>query len=122
MATRDRSGGELLRGQCHDRLLASRHGFLSCTRHAMPFVVPVGVDCSGGAVQLVVHDRQLCGPLSGHVVALMVAAQPGAAELGWVVVAVGRLGPADGEAGYPFEVFSLEGWTFAAAVQPAACR
>ena len=41
MAVTEGTGTDLSLVQCCDRLLASRYGFLSCTRFAMPLVVPV---------------------------------------------------------------------------------
>ena len=108
MTATDRSSTDLAPALCRERLLAGRSGFLSCTRYAMPLVVPVELDCSDGQVLLTVHDRCLCGPLAGHVVALTVAGP------GWAVAAIGRLSTADDNA-LALEVSSLQGWTYPAA-------
>ena len=104
----DEGSGELGLAQCRERLLASSSGFMSCTRFAMPLVVPVELDCFDGQILLTVHDRRLCGPLPGHVVALTVAGP------GWAVAAVGQLSAADDRA-LVLHVSSLEGWTYPAA-------
>lgn len=107
MAT-DEGSGELGLAQCRARLLASSSGFMSCTRFAMPLVVPVELDCVDGQILLTVHDRRLCGPLPGHVVALTVYGP------GWAVAAVGQLASGDDSA-LVLEVSSLQGWTYPAA-------
>lgn len=105
----DEVSAELGLAQCHERLLASSSGFMSCTRFAMPLVVPVELDCFDGQILLTVHDRRLCGPLPGHVVALTVTGP------GWAVAAVGQLSSADDSA-LVLHISSLEGWTYPAAV------
>ena len=119
MAVVVESGRDLSLGQCRERLLASRHGFVSGTRFAMPLIVPAGVDCADGQVRVTAYDRSRCGPLPGHVVALTVGVHPDPPDTGWVVVAVGRLGAPDASraGGLPLELSSLQGWTYDAAVR-----
>jgi hypothetical protein len=106
--------------RCRELLLASPHGFLGCTHFALPLVVPAEIACVDGQVLVRVHDRRLCGPLTGHVVALTVGAPARPPRRGWTVVACGRVGvPALGGAGLlPLEVRTLRGWTYDGAVPP----
>lgn len=117
MGTAVSSGEDLSAARCRDLLLASRRGFLSCTRFAMPLVVPVDIACVHGQVLVTIHDRSLCGPLAGHVVALTVTGRPRSGRPGWTVAAVGLLLLAD-DGALAFEPSSLHGWTFAAPVSP----
>jgi len=101
----DEVSAELGLAQCHERLLASSSGFMSCTRFAMPLVVPVELESFDGQILLTVHDRRLCGPLPGHVVALTVAGP------GWAVAAVGQLS-SDNDSALVLHVSNLQGWTY----------
>ena len=108
--------------RCRDLLLGSSHGFLACTRFALPLIVPVEIDCFEGEVLVLVHDRRLCGPLDGHVVALTVGVHARPPAHGWTVVACGRFGATtgDGSTGHPLDVRTLQGWTFEGAGGPRA--
>jgi hypothetical protein len=107
---------------CRELLLGSAHGFLGCTSLALPLVVPAEIECVDGQVLVLVHDRRLCGPLSGHVVALTVGGRERAPLRGWTVVACGRVGLplADRPGQLVLEIRTLRGWTYDGS--PAAAR
>ena len=106
------TGPALTPAVCRDRLLASHDAVMSCTRFAMPLVVPVELSYRDGEVLVTVHDRRLCGPLAGRVVALTVVGRPDPPDPGWAVAAVGMLS-VSGDGALTFDASSLDGWTFA---------
>ncbi len=108
--------GDLPASRCRELLLASSHGFVACTRRALPLVVPAQIACVDGQLLVQVRDRRLCGPLTGQVVALTVGRHARSSLLGWTVIACGRFGvpSGDGSSGLPLEVGTLQGWTFEA--------
>jgi hypothetical protein len=114
--------GDLPASRCRELLLARSHGFVSCTRRALPLVVPAQVACVDGQLLVRVHDRRLCGPLTGQVVALTVGRHARPPLLGWTVIACGRFGvpSEDGSSGLPLDVGTLQGWTFEALAGPDA--
>ena len=114
--------GDLPASRCRELLLASSHGFVACTRRALPLVVPAQIVCVDGQLLVQVRDRRLCGPLTGQVVSLTVGRHPRARRLGWTVIACGRFGDpsGDGSSGLPLDVGTLQGWTFEALAGPDA--
>jgi hypothetical protein len=112
--------GDLPAHRCRELLLTSSHGFVGCTYRALPLVVPAEIACVDGQLLVRVRDRQLCGPLTGQVVALAVGRRARPQLLGWTVLARGRLGasPADGAASLPLDIGTLQGWTFEAGTDP----
>lgn len=112
--------GDLPARRCRELLLASSHGFVGCTYRALPLVVPADIDCVDGQLLVRVRDRQLCGPLTGQVVALTVGRHARPPLLGWAVMARGRVGAPvrGGSSSLPLDVGTLQGWTFGALAGP----
>ena len=114
--------GDLPAHRCRELLLTSSHGFVGCTYRALPLVVPAELACVDGQLLVRVRDRQLCGPLTGQVVALAVGRRARPLLPGWTVLARGRLGapPEDGSSSLALDVGTLQGWTFEAGTDPDA--
>jgi hypothetical protein len=112
--------GDLPAHRCRELLMTSSHGFVGCTYRALPLVVPAEIAWVDGQLLVRVRDRQLCGPLTGQVVALTVGRRARPLLLGWAVMARGRLGalPGDGSSILPLDVGTLQGWTFEAGTDP----
>lgn len=108
------AGTPLSQETCRDRLSHSRRGFLACTEHALPTVVPAEVRLRQGQLLVTVHDAGLRDRLVGQVVALGIGRHALRFRRGWHIVARGQLGTADheDEIALLLEPYQLEGVTF----------